>query len=193
MVHKLANCTDVTSAVYHNIRFCVASEVLKYAVMSSAKGSKADSGAQKRLRKKKTLELIKSLDGSLYKHFVTTRDPQPSTSPAATSRPINPSRESLDAHAGAADQFSLVRSGVDADADMESDSDRGHSNVDIIDCFDTEVHYGARADDETADATKSISLSKQSNLSSFELGRRHQDQPHQVGLWTVVCRERLIE
>ena len=42
--------------------------------------------------------------------------------------------------------------------------------VDIIDCFDTEVHYGARADDETADATKSISLSKQSNLSSFELG-----------------------
>jgi hypothetical protein len=100
MVHKLANCTDVTSAVYHNIRFCVASEVLKYAVMSSAKGSKADSGAQKRLRKKKTLELIKSLDGSLYKHFVTTRDPQPSTSPAATSRPINPSRESLDVDCG---------------------------------------------------------------------------------------------
>lgn len=113
MVHKLANCTDVTSAVYHNIRFCVASEVLKYAVMSSAKGSKADSGAQKRLRKKKTLELIKSLDGSLYKHFVTTRDPQPSTSPVVTSRPINPSRESLDAHAGAADQFSLARWGVD--------------------------------------------------------------------------------
>jgi hypothetical protein len=145
--------------------------------MFSAKGSKADSGAQKRLRKKKTLELIKSLDGSLYKHFVT-RDSQPSTSPAATSRPINPSRESIvDAHAGAADQLSLVRSGVDAD--MESDSDRGHSNFDII---DTEVHYGARADDETADATKSISLS---NLSSFKEGQRHQDQsdqPHQVGL-----------
>lgn len=155
--------------------------------MSSAKGSKADSGAKKRLRKKKTLELIKSLDGSLYKHFIT-RDPQPSTSPAATiSGPINPSpsRESIvDAHAGpgSADQSSLVCSGglLRADyvaADMESDSDRGHSNCDII---DTEVHYGTMADDETTDATKSVSLS---NLSSFEEGQRHQYQPepHQVG------------
>lgn len=80
----------------------------------------------------------------------------------------------MDPHAGAADQLSLERSSVDAD--MESDSDRGHSNFDII---DTEVHYEARADDETADATKSISLS---NLSSIEQGQRHQDQPHQVGL-----------
>lgn len=186
-VHLLwfTDCTDVTSAVYQNFRFGVANEVLKYADMSSAKGSKADSGAKKRLRKKKTLELIKSLDGSLYKHFVT-RDPQPSTSPTATSRPINPSRESIvDAHAGAADQSSLVCAGglrrADyVDADMESDWDRGHSNFDII---DTEVHYGARADDETADATKSISLS---NLSSFEEGQRHQYQPYQVGLMPIL-------
>jgi len=65
------------------------------------------------MRKKKTLEIIESLDGSLYKHFVT-RDPQSSTSSTATSMPMytNPSRESIvDAHAGPADQSSLVCSG----------------------------------------------------------------------------------
>ena len=67
--------------------------------MSSAKGTKSDSGAKKRLRKKRTLALIKSLDGSLYKHFTTTPDPPPppsgpSTSPTATS--TNPSRESFE-------------------------------------------------------------------------------------------------
>ena len=50
--------------------------------MSSAKGSETDSGAKKRLRKKKTLALIKSLNGSLYKHFTTRDQPPPlSTSP----------------------------------------------------------------------------------------------------------------
>jgi len=85
--------------------------------MSSAEESQANSGSKKRLRKKKTLELVKLLDGSLYKHFVT-RDPR-----LQVSLPINTSRESIaDTHAGAADQSSLVFSGglrradyVDAD------------------------------------------------------------------------------
>lgn len=152
--------------------------------MSSAKGTKSDSGAKKRLRKKRTLALIKSLDGSLYKHFTTTPDPPPppsgpSTSPTATS--TNPSRESFeDVHACAVDQSSSVCSGglrrADfGDADMESDRDRDDSNVDIIDNED----YGARA--ETADATKFMSSS---NLSSFEECRHHQHHPHQVGLDT---------
>jgi len=79
------------------------------------------------LRKKKTLELIKSLDGSFYKHFVT-RDLQSSTSSATTSMLINPSRQSIvDVHAMALliDQSSLLWGGLRradyVDVDMESD------------------------------------------------------------------------
>jgi len=130
-VHFLlfTDCTDVTCAAYQNFWFGVANEVSKYADMSSAKGSKADSGAKKRLRKKKTLELIKSLDGSLYKHFIT-RDHSRRRRLQLQVCLFNPSGESIvDAHDGAADQSSLVCSGgrrrADyVDADMESGSDR---------------------------------------------------------------------